>query len=180
MWWLSTLSTDQQHNVGTTSLQIWEEKGVAYYRVRVVPNPDALVAELRKQLGLPEVKINILNDKVILDGSIDDESQRERAVKAASAYGEVIDLMQVKAAPGEAELAEAAAAVIQRPGIEVRAVNGCIVLEGRSLFLSGTPASRNAGFYFRQPSSQLPARLCSEASLDRLAEEIVQHIGFYG
>ncbi|NLJ69162.1 MAG: hypothetical protein GX341_07555, partial [Firmicutes bacterium] len=63
-------------NVGTTSLQIWEEKGVAYYRVRVVPNPDALVAELRKQLGLPEVKINILNDKVILDGSIDDESQR--------------------------------------------------------------------------------------------------------
>ncbi len=117
-------------SVGTTSLQIWEEAGVAYYRVRVVPNPDALVAELRKQLGLPGVKINILNGKVILDGSIENESQRERALKAASAYGEVIDLLQVKDAPGEIELAEAVAGVIQRPSIGVRAVNGCIVLEG--------------------------------------------------
>lgn len=43
-------------SVGTTSLQIWENNGVSYYRVRVVPNPDALVAELRKQLALPDVK----------------------------------------------------------------------------------------------------------------------------
>jgi pilus assembly protein CpaC len=164
-------------NVGTTSLQIWEEKGVAYYRVRVVPNPDALVAELRKQLGLPEVKINILNDKVILDGSIDDESQRERAVKAASAYGEVIDLMQVKAAPGEAELAEAAAAVIQRPGIEVRAVNGCIVLEGEVSSLAERQRAEMLASTFGSPVLNFLHVSVQEASLDRLAEEIVQHIG---
>ncbi|NLY29790.1 MAG: BON domain-containing protein [Firmicutes bacterium] len=164
-------------SVGTTSLQIWEEAGVAYYRVRVVPNPDALVAELRKQLGLPGVKINILNGKVILDGSIENESQRERALKAASAYGEVIDLLQVKDAPGEIELAEAVAGVIQRPSIGVRAVNGCIVLEGEVSSLAERQRAEMLASTFAVPVLNFLEISAQEVSLDRAAEEIAGYIG---
>ena len=59
------------------------------------------------------MKINILNDKVILDGSIDDEPAGQ-AVKAASAYGEVIDLMQ-EGRSGGGRTGGAAAAVIKGP-----------------------------------------------------------------
>ncbi|NLY52488.1 MAG: BON domain-containing protein [Firmicutes bacterium] len=163
-------------SVGTTSLQIWEDTGIAYYRVRVVPNPDALVAELRKQLGLPGVRINIFDGKVILDGFIENESQRERALKAASAYGEVIDLLQAKDAPGEAELAEAAAAVIQRPGIRVRAVNGRIVLEGEVPSLAECQRAEMLASTFGVPVLNFLEVSAQEVSLDRTAEEIARYI----
>ncbi|NLA59464.1 MAG: BON domain-containing protein [Firmicutes bacterium] len=165
-------------SVGTTSLQIWEDGGVTYYRVRVVPNPDALVAELRKQLGLPGLKINILNGKVILDGAIDNESQRERAVKAASAYGEVIDLLQVKdGGPGEVELAEAVAAVIQRPNVAVRIINGSIILEGEV----SSPAERRRAEMlastFSAPVLNFLEVSAEEAALNAAVEEIAREMG---
>ncbi|NMB46823.1 MAG: BON domain-containing protein [Firmicutes bacterium] len=163
-------------NVGTTTLQIWENNGVAYYRVRVVPNPDALVAELRKQLNLPGIKIHILNEKVILDGIIESNADRERALKLAGAYGEVIDLLQVTGALAESDLAQELAEVIQRPDIQIREINDYLVLEGETSSLEERHRAELLASTFNRPVLNFLKIPSDEQPMELLAGEIAQHI----
>lgn len=165
--------------VGTTTLQVWESGGVGYYRVRVVPNPDALVAELRKQLGLPQVKVYMLNDNVILDGIVESNAHRERALKLASAYGQAIDLLQVIGEPTKSDLAEDVAKVIQRPGILIRAINDYIVLEGEASSLEERHRAEMLASTFSRPVLNFLEIPSQEIPMEVLAQEIAQHIGIH-
>ena len=162
--------------IGTTSLQIWEKTGVSYYRVRVLPNPDALISELRKQLKLSDVRVYFINDHVVLDGVIEKSEDKTRAVKLASAYGQVIDLLQVAGAPGESELAAEIAQVIQRSGMEIRAVNGYIVLEGQATSLEERQRAEALAATFNRPVLNFLEIPLGVTPLDVLAEEITEHI----
>lgn len=118
--------------VGTTTLQIWEKAGHSRYRLRVTPNTDALTGELEKKIGLPGISAYIVNDNVVLDGIVQTELEKERALKLAEAYGKtVIDLLQVAGQPADERLGQAVAGVLSDDRIEVRVVNGYIVLEGK-------------------------------------------------
>lgn len=163
-------------SVGTTSLQIWETNGVVYYRVRVVPNPDALVAELRKQLALPEVNIYMFGDKVILDGMIERNTQRERALKLASAYGEVVDLLEVEGASGEPDLAKKVANIIDRPDITVRAINDYLVLEGEVPTLEERQRAELLASTYERPILNFLEISSRETPIEVLAKEIAEHI----
>ncbi|NMB13082.1 MAG: hypothetical protein GX977_12470, partial [Firmicutes bacterium] len=163
-------------SVGTTALHIWEEKAVAYYRVRVVPNPDALVADLRKQLDRPEINIHMLNDKVILDGIIESNADRDRALSLAGAYGQVIDLLQVTEIPRKLDLANEVAKVIQRPSIKIRAINDYIVLEGEVPSLEERSRAEMLASTFSQPVLNFLEIPSAETPIDVLAAEITQHI----
>lgn len=163
-------------SVGTTALQIWEKNGVAYYRVRVVPNPDALIADLRKQLDMPEINIHMLNDQVILDGIIESNAERDRAVRLAGAYGQVIDLLQVTEAPKELDLANEVSEVIQRSSVKVRAVNDYIVLEGEIPSLEERNRAEMLASTFRQSVLNFLEIPSKETPMNVLAEEITQHI----
>lgn len=163
-------------SVGTTSLQIWENNGVSYYRVRVVPNPDALVAELRKQLALPDVNIYMFGDKVILDGMTESNTQRERALKLASAYGEVVDLLEVEGASGEPDLGKEVAKVINRPHINVRAINDYLVLEGEVPTLEERQRAELLASTFEWPILNFLEISSRETPTSVLAREIAGHI----
>ena len=162
--------------VGTTSLQIWEQRGLSSYRVRVVPNPDALISELRQQLKLPGIQIYIINGHVVLDGVVEESEDKIRAMQLASAYGEVIDLLQTAGAPSEWEMAEAIAQTIARPTIEVRVVNGYTVLEGKVTSLEEHERAQALASTFEHPVLNFLEIASQTKSQDTLAREIAEYI----
>ncbi len=162
--------------VGTTSLQIWEGSGVSHYRVRVVPNPDALASELSKQLNLPGIKVHFINDNVILDGIVQEPEEKERALKLAGAYGEVIDLLQIAGTEAEPDLSERVAVVIDRPHVSIRAINDYIVMEGEVPSLEERQRAEALAATFSKPVLNFLQVPAPKTSMEDLAIEIVDHI----
>lgn len=80
---------------GSTTLHIWRSGGQFTYTVLVNGN-DAGAAEMIKSLlGYPDIHVSVAGGKVILEGMVENQYQRDRAEKLAGAYGEVVNMLEM-------------------------------------------------------------------------------------
>lgn len=82
---------------GSTSLTVWNANGMRQeFTVSVSPADSNLAAWIQKAIGLPNVKVEKIGDKILLRGTVMNQRERDTAVKIASLY-----LDQVSAGSGQ-------------------------------------------------------------------------------
>lgn len=82
---------------GATTLHLWAGDGARYtYEVRV-GNLDTASSELiRTLLGYPNATVSVIGNTVVLEGSVTDQNEKQRAEKIAAAYsGNVVNLLEI-------------------------------------------------------------------------------------
>ncbi|HXG32122.1 MAG TPA: pilus assembly protein N-terminal domain-containing protein [Bryobacteraceae bacterium] len=97
---------------GQTSLVVWQRDGNRIlFDLYVTENPwkreerlEAVRRELGKELGPEKVSVTVEDDNVYLRGTVENLDEAERAVKIASTLGKVINLLNVKVPPVEAQI----------------------------------------------------------------------------
>lgn len=81
---------------GTTSLSLWRY-GTRYdYTVVVDGNDDGLAGIVQSVLKYPDVHVSVAGGKVILEGMVENQYERNRAETIAASYGEVTNLLQMR------------------------------------------------------------------------------------
>jgi pilus assembly protein CpaC len=81
---------------GITNLYVWSSAGRTSYIVEVGANDSQIAGEIKSILGYPDVRVSKVNKNVIIEGTVNDRYQKDRAEKVASAYGEkVINLLEI-------------------------------------------------------------------------------------
>lgn len=81
---------------GTTTLIIWSGQGRQTFQVEVSATDPAIANEIKRILGYPDIRVVKVNKTIILEGSVNDQYQRSRAEKIASAYGDkVVNLLEI-------------------------------------------------------------------------------------
>ncbi len=81
---------------GTTTLHIWAAGGRTSYEVEVGTNDTQIANDIKTILGYSDIRVSKVNKSVILEGKVNDQYQKMRAEKVASAYGEkVINLLEI-------------------------------------------------------------------------------------
>lgn len=81
---------------GITTLHIWSDRGRESYLVEVGTDDTNIANAIRDTLGYQDIRVSKINKTVILEGKVQDQYQRNRAEKVASAYGEkVINLLEL-------------------------------------------------------------------------------------
>lgn len=82
---------------GSTSLQIWRRGVLTSYSV-IVNNVDEGTASLIKNIiGYNDIQVTVANGKVVLEGFVKNQYEKNRAEKIAAAYsaGDVINLLEM-------------------------------------------------------------------------------------
>ncbi|MDR3562942.1 MAG: pilus assembly protein N-terminal domain-containing protein [Negativicutes bacterium] len=81
---------------GTTTLHIWAAGSRLSYEVEVGTNDTQIANDIKTILGYSDIRVSKVNKSVILEGKVNDQYQKMRAEKVASAYGEkVINLLEI-------------------------------------------------------------------------------------
>ena len=81
---------------GTTSLSLWRY-GTRYdYTVVVDGNDNGLAANIESVLKYPDVHVSVVGSKVILEGMVENQYEKNRAEMVAASYGEVTNLLQMR------------------------------------------------------------------------------------
>lgn len=81
---------------GRTLIHAWLPGGRQTFTVEVGSNNPGIAAEIQRVLGLPDVNVSKIGGNIILEGKVNDRYQKERAEKFASAYGKVINLLELR------------------------------------------------------------------------------------
>lgn len=93
---------------GETSLIVWQEGGNRlFYNLKVLQSTvriEAARAELARQLGGQDVRIDFQNDTAFLSGTVKDMVNADRAVAIAGTLGKVVNLLNVVVPPVEAQI----------------------------------------------------------------------------
>lgn len=71
---------------GTTIITLFEETGERQMRVLVAHNDLALAMRVKGAIGYPNVNVLIAEENIILEGEVEDQDERNRAVSIASAF----------------------------------------------------------------------------------------------
>lgn len=123
---------------GVTSLVLQGDKGVVQqFEVRVIAQLPNTLEEIRKHLNLPSVQLSLVRNTLLLEGEVESEAQKKKALAIAQLYSQnVVDLLTVRAAQAEpSPKPEDIIAPIQRelalPNVTVRMVEGKVVLSGQ-------------------------------------------------
>ncbi len=75
------------HKPGTTSLFVWSIYGERFeYTVGVSPEDVGLAALIQNSIGLPHVRVKMVDGKLLLTGTVKDQYERNYAVKTAQLY----------------------------------------------------------------------------------------------
>lgn len=81
---------------GVTSLHIWAGSSRSSHLVEVGTNDLQIAGDIKAILGYGDIRVSKVNKSIILEGSVNDQYQKMRAEKVASAYGEkVINLLEI-------------------------------------------------------------------------------------
>ncbi|MBP2653677.1 MAG: type and secretion system protein [Firmicutes bacterium] len=81
---------------GTTTLHIWSWAGRQTYTVEVAADDVPIASEIKRVVGLSDISVTKAGKTVILEGKTNDNYQRQRAEKVASAYAEkVVNLLEI-------------------------------------------------------------------------------------
>lgn len=81
---------------GITTLNVWSSVGRSTYEVKVGAN-DAMIADsLKSLLGYPDIRVSKVKTTILLEGTVSDQYQKNRAEKVAAAYGDkVVNLLEI-------------------------------------------------------------------------------------
>lgn len=71
---------------GSTIITLFEESGERQVRVLVAHNDLALAARVKTAIGYPDVNVLIAEENIVLEGEVEDQDERNRAVSIASAF----------------------------------------------------------------------------------------------
>ncbi|VBB08443.1 bacterial general secretion pathway protein d signature [Lucifera butyrica] len=81
---------------GQTTLQVWSWRGRDSYTVEVAADDVPIANEIKRIVGLKDIKVTKAGKTVILEGKVIDNYQKKRAEEIASAYGDkVINLLEI-------------------------------------------------------------------------------------
>ena len=81
---------------GMTTLHVWSLNGRQSYLVEVGTDDTNIANAIRDTLGYKDIRVSKINKNIILEGTVNDQYQKNRAEKVAGAYGEkVINLLEL-------------------------------------------------------------------------------------
>ncbi len=81
---------------GFTTLHIWDRGGRYSYQVEVGAADIAIANDIKNILGLADITVSKVNKTIILEGTVNDQYQKNRADRVASAYAEkVVNLLEI-------------------------------------------------------------------------------------
>ena len=80
---------------GITSLYIWSGAGRSDYEVEVGIDSTKDAAEIKDAIGYPDIKVRKVGQTIVLEGSVADQYQKNRAEKVANVYGKVLNLLEM-------------------------------------------------------------------------------------
>lgn len=81
---------------GLTTLHIWAGGGRYSYLVEVGAADVTIANDIKNILGLSDITVSKVNKTVILEGTVNDQYQKNRAEKVASAYADkVVNLLEI-------------------------------------------------------------------------------------
>lgn len=81
---------------GLTTLHVWSRGGRYSYLVEVGAADITIANDIKSILGLSDITVSKVNKTVILEGTVNDQYQKNRAEKVASAYAEkVVNLLEI-------------------------------------------------------------------------------------
>ncbi len=84
---------------GSTTLTLFEAAAERVVRVLVVQNDIALAMRIKTAIGYPGVKVLIAEQNIVLEGEVEDQDERNRAITMASAFLPAVRQMAVASAP---------------------------------------------------------------------------------
>ena len=82
--------------VGSTSLHVW--KGETYMTFEVVVNgtDPGMAYSIAQLIGYPNVTVNVSGGRIMLEGTVENQYEKNRAEKIAASFGgEVINLLEM-------------------------------------------------------------------------------------
>ncbi len=87
--------------LGETTVSMWSGPAITTYRVRVVgANVDDVGAALTEALGTSNIRVRMVEDTIILDGTVRTDVEKARAESTASAFGKrVVNLLTMEQPP---------------------------------------------------------------------------------
>lgn len=119
---------------GETQVFLRDTTGITEHTVIVKGVPRAAVEDVQKALRVPGVKVSLIKDALILEGTVPDTASSDRAQQIAKLFNDkVINLLTVKqpvAPPESPELAAAITKALGLPGVGVRVTKDTAVLSG--------------------------------------------------
>jgi len=81
---------------GSTTLFVWSGGSRICYDIEVGNNDTLIASEIKTILGYPDIQVSKVDKSIILEGKVNDQYQKMRAEKVASAYAEkVINLLEL-------------------------------------------------------------------------------------
>ncbi len=92
---------------GSTSLIVWSSKGRLEYNVYVSGDDQGMASAIKSAIGYPGVSVQMMNGKVLLRGTVENQYEHDTAVKMAQLYlgessssdssssGSVVDLLEM-------------------------------------------------------------------------------------
>ncbi|HEX3000452.1 MAG TPA: pilus assembly protein N-terminal domain-containing protein, partial [Armatimonadota bacterium] len=124
---------------GSTTLRIWDARGRTEYAITILPGPAHLQQTIQEAIGLPGVKVRMIENAALLDGEVANTEQRDRAQQIASAFAEkVVNLLRLSVQPtppSGPSLAEQVQAVLPAGEVTAEALPGqpnVILLRGNT------------------------------------------------
>ena len=73
--------------VGSTNVFIWTADGARYeYNVTVSDEDVGMAAIIQREIGLPNVKVKKIGDKILLNGTVENENEHAHAVQVAQFF----------------------------------------------------------------------------------------------
>lgn len=114
--------------VGSTSLHVW--KGETYMTFDVVVNgtDPGMAYSIAQLIGYPHVTVNVSGGRIMLEGTVENQYEKNRAEKIAASFGgEVINLLEMtkpKQVRIESRVVEISSSKAKNLGISVANVSG--------------------------------------------------------
>lgn len=81
---------------GTTSLSLWRYGSRYDYTIVVDGNDEGTAGIVQSVLKYPDVHVSVAGGKILLEGMVENQYERNRAELIAASYGEVTNLLQMR------------------------------------------------------------------------------------
>lgn len=81
---------------GATNVYFWVNGAPVRHDILVNGMNKASAALVKEVLGCPNVDVTLVGGKVLLEGTVNDQAEKARCEKIASAFGEVVNLIEME------------------------------------------------------------------------------------
>ena len=114
--------------VGSTSLHVWKGDNYMTFEVVVTGTDPGLAYSIAQLIGYPHVTVNVSGGRIMLEGTVENQYEKNRAEKIAASFGgEVINLLEMtkpKQVRIESRVVEISSSKAKNLGISVANVTG--------------------------------------------------------